>query len=74
MTGAELKELFGGRWDGGGREVHGLIEHGGRRLKIELLRGTQWCCSVFERGSCVASSAEADADRAVRMALAALKT
>ena len=74
MTAVELRELFGGRWDGGGREIHGLIDHGGRRLKVELLRGAQWCCSVFDGGNCVASSAEAKPEMAVRAALAALKT
>ena len=74
LTGAELRELFGGRWDGGGAEIHGLLDYDGRQLKIELLRGARWYCSVFEGGRCVASSTKAEADAAVRAALVALKT
>lgn len=73
MTGAELRDVFGGRWDGGGREVHGLIERDGRRLKIELLHTSDWACAIFEAGRCVASGSDSDAISAVRHTLAVLE-
>lgn len=73
MTGPELREIFGGRWDGGGREIHGLLKKDGRNLKIELLRTSQWVCSVFEGGTC-ATTVRADAAvDAVHRALDALE-
>lgn len=69
MTAARLRETFGGTWDGGEREIWGLIDHDGRRLKIELLRSTDWVCSVFRDGACVASSRGPDAVAAARAAL-----
>jgi hypothetical protein len=73
MTGPELQAIFGGRWDGGGREIHGLLNRSGRNLKIELLRASEWVCSVFDGGSCVATVRAGEADDAVRGALESLE-
>ena len=72
MTGKELQARFGGTWDGGGREIHGLLDHEGRRLKIELLRASTWVCSVFCDGQCVATMRADDAERAVADAIETL--
>ena len=48
-----LKSRFGGSWDGEEPEIHGLIELGGRKLKVELLyvKATEkWQCCIFEEG------------------------
>ncbi len=71
MTGKELQAEFGGVWDGAGREIHGILERGGRKVKIELLRTSLWACSVFEGGSCVGSARSKFAREAVAGALAA---
>lgn len=68
MTGSELRAIFGGTWDGGGTEIHGLVEHEGRILKIELLRTSNWTCSVFCDGQCVASARASAASEAVQTA------
>ena len=73
MTAAELRAQFGGQWERGEREIHGLVEQDGRALKIEVLEASKWRCSIFERGSCVASSADNDPAAAVREALRSLE-
>lgn len=71
MTAASLREVFGGKWDGGGREIHGIVQRAGTTLKIELLRASNWCCSIFVDGECVATHRADDAEQAVHQALAA---
>lgn len=51
-----LRNRFGGSWDGEPPEIHGLIEVGTSKLKVELMlveATGQWQCSVFEEGQCV---------------------
>lgn len=53
----ELRTRYGGSWDGDAPEIHGLMEIGGKKWKVELLfvKVTQtWQCSIFEGGECVA--------------------
>ena len=69
MNGPELRAIFGGRWDGGGREIHGLLEVDGQPLKIELLRSQQWVCSVFVDGDCAVVARADTAEAAVAEAL-----
>jgi hypothetical protein len=68
----QLQSTFGGRWDGARPEIHGLVERGGSRLKIELLyseRRARWSASVFAGGACVASGSAPEAAEAVERAL-----
>ena len=67
-----LRERFGGRWDGSDREIHGLLVRRNSSLKIELLRASDWCCSVFVDGTCVTSASHGDPLAAVEAALDAL--
>lgn len=48
-----LKERFGGSWDGGEDEIHGLLLMGARKLNVELMKVEatgKWQCCVFESG------------------------
>lgn len=65
----DLRAKFGGTWDGGGREIHGLVDLSDRILKIELLSSSDWMCSVFDAGACVATTRRSDAIDAVGAAL-----
>ena len=73
MNAAQLRETFGGSWDVGAREVWGLVHRGERALKIELLHASDWRCSIFERGACIASSRHDHAITAIRTALGMLE-
>ena len=73
MNGPTMQSIFGGKWDGGGREIHGLVKKKGRNLKIELLRASQWVCSVFDGGACVGTVRADDPVEAVRAAIDALE-
>ena len=72
----QLKAAYGGLWDGGssaGRsgEIHGLIERGSARLKIELTTSPAgpWTAAIFEAGTCIAAVSDVQALRAVADAL-----
>ncbi len=70
----ELRELYPGKWDGGppSCEIHGLIQHGGKTLKIEvLLRPDSAVSSVFLGGDCVATARASSAIDAVTRSLKA---
>ncbi len=69
----DLRAAWGGTWDGASPEIHALIKHGGRHLKIELVHDAQWSCAVFDRGACLAMTADEDPRTAVRVALLALE-
>ena len=67
-----LRRTFGGTWDGPDREIWGLVERDGQNLKIELLRSSEWVCSVFRDGSCVAQARACNPVAAVEAALTAV--
>lgn len=73
MEAKHLQREFGGKWDGGQREVHGLINFHQKHLKIELLKGREtWVISVFQDGQCVASARNIDAHEGLRRVLQSL--
>lgn len=61
MTAAEIQKMYGGSWDGGGREIHGRLP-GAPGHKIELLRrqSGEWLLSVFTAGECVYSESSSE--------------
>ncbi len=72
MTTVELRDIFGGSWDGAAPEIHGLIERDGRKLKMELLHSRRrkiWSCSVFHQGACIGQASDSLPANAVRDAL-----
>jgi hypothetical protein len=67
-----LEREFGGSWDGGRREIHGLVVDRERKLKVELLYSRArkiWNCTLFHGGACVGQASREDPVDAVRNAL-----
>lgn len=69
----QLRQLFGGDWDGPDDRLQGLIRRGDRKVKLELnRRGEQYRCSLFVEGNCLAVSVAESAKIAVERGLAEL--
>ncbi len=72
-----LKSRYGGSWDGESPEIHGLVEVGTKKFKVELLwvaATEKWQCCVFEAGECVAiESGDAEVEVVARALAAAMK-
>lgn len=69
-----LQSRFGGTWDGGDTEIHGLLELGDQKLKIELLfiKATlKWQCCLFKAGEVVSIESGDDPMLLVNRAVAA---
>ena len=51
-----MRRRFGGSWDGEPPEIHGLVNMGREKAKVELMWVEvtgQWQCSVFRGGTVV---------------------
>ena len=71
-----LRDRFGGSWDGAEHELHGLIELGGRRIKIELMAGRdgRYVANAFDGGTCVASESADTPEGAVESTILAARS